>query len=340
MKPRTRLRLRFSAAALCLATLSPPAGFAATDEPHPGSEAFAARAAAEYGLDPAMVRDLLAGAAFQQQVADLIARPAEAKPWYEYRPIFMTDQRIQEGLDFWRANEALIGEVAARYRVDPQVIVAIIGVETFYGRITGTFRVLDALTTLAFHYPSDRTRDRSDFFGKELMEYIVLGAEERLPLPEVTGSYAGAMGMGQFMPSSYRAYAVDFDDDGSRDLWRSTPDVVGSVANYLHVHGWEEGGPVARDVTLEPGAAPGEVEQSGYKPHRTVLSFHEQGFRSSPDLEPDREASLVSLETEDGMRHWLGFQNFYVITRYNRSPMYAMVVHQLSEALREGMGSS
>lgn len=340
MQPRTLRRLRSAVAGACLATLFPPPGVAADNEPHPGSAAFAERAAADYGLDPSAVQDLLAGAEFQQRVADLIARPAEAKPWYEYRPIFMTDQRVEEGLDFWRANEALIEEVAARYAVDPQVIVAIIGVETFYGRITGTFRVLDALTTLAFHYPSDRTRDRTGFFSKELMEYIVLGGEEDLPLPEVTGSYAGAMGMGQFMPSSYRAYAVDFDDDGRRDLWRSTPDVVGSVANYLHVHGWEAGGPVAREVILEPGAEPAAVEQSGFKPHRTVLAFHEDGFRSSPDLKPDREASLVSLETEDGMRHWLGFQNFYVITRYNRSPMYAMVVYQLSEALRAGMASS
>jgi membrane-bound lytic murein transglycosylase B len=337
---RQRTRFPSFTASLWLSVLLLPVTVCAADELHPGSAAFADRASSEYGLDPAAVRDLLAGAEFQQRVADLIARPAEAKPWYEYRPIFMTDQRIEEGLAFWRENEALIEEVSERFAVDPEVIVSIIGIETFYGRITGTFRVLDALTTLAFHFPKDRTRDRTDFFSKELMEYIVLGDEEQLPLPEVTGSYAGAMGMGQFMPSSYRAYAVDFDDDGSRDLWRSTPDVVGSVANYLHVHGWEPGGPVARPVTPEPGADPDSVTQSGYKPHRTVLAFHEQGFRSSPDLEPDRMASLVSLETEEGMEHWLGFENFYVITRYNRSPMYAMVVLQLSEALREGMGRS
>ena len=307
---------------------------------HPGIELFLERAAADYGLDADRVDELLAGAEFQQRVADLIARPAEAKPWYEYRPIFITDQRLQEGLDFWRNNEALIAEVAERYGVDPQVIVAIIGVETFYGRITGDFRVLDALTTLSFYYPKDRTRDRTAFFSKELLEYVKLGDEEQLPLPEVTGSYAGAMGMGQFMPSSYRAYAVDFDGDGRRDLWQSTPDVVGSVANYLAKHGWEAGGPVVREVRLQPEADLSLFERSNYKPTDSVLRFHEQGIRSSADLEPDRMAALVKLEAEDGDLHWMTFNNFYVITRYNRSPMYAMVVHQLSEALRAGMEAS
>lgn len=213
---------------------------------------------------------------------------------------------------------------------------AIIGVETFYGRITGDFRVLDALTTLAFYYPSDRTRDRSDFFSRELMQYLLLSPEEQLPLREVKGSYAGAMGLGQFMPSSYRAYAVDFDGDGRRDLWASTPDVVGSVANYLHVHGWEPGGPVVRAVN--PSDAERSLpEQSNYKPWQSVLSFHEQGFKSAPDLDAERQAALVRLEERSGDSFWLSFQNFYVITRYNRSPMYAMVVYQLSEALREGM---
>jgi len=323
---------------LCLA-----AGLAAAPlvaQEHPGSDAFIERAVAEHGLDAEALRALLAGAAFNQRIADLIAAPAEAKPWYEYRPIFITDQRIAEGIEFWRANEALIDEVAAETGVDPQVIVAIIGVETFYGRITGTFRVLDALTTLSFHYPSDRTRDRSDFFSKELMEFLLLGPEEDLPLADVTGSYAGAMGMGQFMPSSYRAYAVDFDEDGRRDLWRSTPDVVGSVANYLAEHGWEPGGPVVRKVTVAEDADFSLLEKRGYKPYMSVMEFHDQGYRSSPDLEPGRQAALVKLEEADRNAYWMGFKNFYVITRYNRSPMYAMAVYELSEALREGMGRS
>ena len=319
-----------AAAILLLPTL-------ALAEPHPGSDAFVERAVADYGLDAGDVSALLEDGAFQQRIADLMAKPAEGKPWYDYRPIFMTDQRIEEGLDFWRANEELIAQVAERYQVDPQVIVAIIGVETFYGRITGGFRVLDALTTLAFHYPSDRTRDRSDFFSKELMEYMLLGPEEQLPLREVEGSYAGAMGMGQFMPSSYRAYAVDFDGDGRRDLWASTPDVVGSVANYLHVHGWEMGGPVVRSVRASESADFSLLEKRNYKPYQSVMEFHEQGYVSSPDLAPDMQAALVKLEEQDRNAYFLSFNNFYVITRYNRSPMYAMVVYQLSEALRTGM---
>ncbi len=331
-----RIALFALVGALSLGAMS--AGAQSTD--HPGIEPFLERAVADYDLDADRVAELLAGAEFQQRVADLIARPAEAKPWYDYRPIFITDQRLEEGLEFWRANEALIAEVSERYGVDPQVIVAIIGVETYYGRITGDFRVLDALTTLSFYYPKDRTRDRTDFFSKELLEYVKLGDEEQLPLPDVTGSYAGAMGMGQFMPSSYRAYAVDFDDDGRRDLWQSTPDVVGSVANYLAEHGWEAGGPVVREVTLQPDADLSLFERSNYKPTDTVLSFHERGIRSSADLEPDRMAALVTLEGEQAELYWMTFNNFYVITRYNRSPMYAMVVHELSEALRAGMEAS
>ncbi len=326
-------------ASLLATALATPALLLAAGE-HPGSDAFVQRAVDEHGLDAAEIQALLGEAEFQQRIADLIAKPAEGKPWHEYRPIFITDQRISEGVEFWQANEALVDEVAERYGVDPQVIVAIIGVETYYGRITGTFKVLDALATLAFHYPSDRTRDRSPFFTSELMEYVLLGREEGLPLAEVTGSYAGAMGMGQFMPSSYRAYAVDFDGDGSRDLWRSTEDVVGSVANYLHVHGWEPGGPVVRKVTVSEEADFSLLEKRDYKPYQSVIEFHEQGYRSSADLEPDRPAALVSLQEVDRKANWMVFNNFYVITRYNRSPMYAMAVYELSEALREGMGRS
>lgn len=327
-------RLITAFVALSAVALSMPAW----SQAHPGSDAFVERAVSEYGLDPDMVTALLESGVYQQTIADLMARPAEGKPWYDYRPIFITDQRLEEGLAFWAANEALIAAAAETYGVDPQVIVSIIGIETYYGRITGNFRVLDALTTLAFHYPSDRTRDRSEFFSKELMEYMVLGNEEQLPLEEITGSYAGAMGMGQFMPSSYRAYAVDGDGDGQRDLWRSTADVVGSVANYLHVHGWEPGGPIVRPATPGEDADLELLESTSYKPYLTVQAMHEAGYRGAPDLDAAREGALVALETQDGELVWMTFKNFYVITRYNRSPMYAMVVYELSEALREGMG--
>lgn len=310
---------------------------AAVAQPHPGSEAFIERAVSEYELDPERVATLLESGAYQERIADLMAKPAEGKPWFDYRPIFITDQRLEEGLEFWAANAELIAAAAETYGVDPQVIVSIIGIETYYGRITGDFRVLDALTTLSFYYPSDRTRDRSDFFSKELLEYMVLGSEEQLPIEDITGSYAGAMGMGQFMPSSYRAYAVDGDGDGQRDLWRSTADVVGSVANYLAVHGWEPGGPIVRPATLAGDADRTLLESRNFKPHMTIQAMHEAGFRGAADLEPGREGALVALQRKDEEAIWMTFKNFYVITRYNRSPMYAMVVYQLSEALREGM---
>ena len=220
---------------------------------HPGAEEFAARAAAEYDLDQEEIRILLENARFKQSIVDAMTRPAEAKPWYKYRPIFITDKRIRGGVKFWREHEALVTQASEKFGVDPQIIVAIIGVETSYGGNTGSYRVLDALTTLSFYYPTS-IRDRSDFFSKELMNFFLLGDEEGLPLEDVTGSYAGAMGLGQFMPSSYREYAVDMDGDGRRDLWSSMPDVIGSVANYLHRHGWEPGQPVTYPAVLSDTA--------------------------------------------------------------------------------------
>lgn len=309
-------------------------------ETHPGAAEFIQRAVSEYGLDAAKVTALLDGAHFQQSIVDAIVRPAEAKPWYQYRPIFLTPQRIDAGVDFWQKHRELIQGVAERYRVDPQFIVAIIGVETFYGRITGSYKVIDALATLSFHYPAQLTRDRSAFFAGELMQFLVLGNEEHLPLDQVTGSYAGAMGLGQFIPSSYREYAVDLDGDGSRDLWRSTEDAVGSVANYLSKHGWEYGGPVTRQAFAQPDADEKLLKSKDYRPRLTVLELHRKGYQSAPDLDPERKAALVGLEEKSGESYWLTFQNFFVITRYNRSPLYAMAVYQLGEELRQRVEAS
>ena len=312
----------------------------AVAQSHPGADAFVQRAVQEHGLDAGEVEALLHDASFKQSIVDAISRPAEDKPWHEYRPIFLNQERIDEGVEFWRSNKELIKQVSGRFGVDPHVIVAIIGVETLYGRITGSYRVIDALATLGFHYPQDMARDRSDFFAEELMHYLLLGREEGLPLQEVTGSYAGAMGMGQFMPSSYREYAVDFDEDGSRDLWRSAPDVVASVANYLHRYGWEPGGPVVRRAIASSSADFSLVETGNFSPTHTVLELHEKGFKSSPDLATDRKTALLKLEEAERATYWLTFKNFYVITRYNRSPLYAMAVYQLSEEIRKGMGEA
>jgi membrane-bound lytic murein transglycosylase B len=302
---------------------------------HPGAEEFAAKAAAEYGLDQEAVLLMLENAHFKQSIVDAMTRPAESKPWYKYRPIFITDKRIDGGIEFWRENEALVAQAAEAYSVDPQIIVAIIGVETFYGRITGSYRVLDALTTLSFYYP-DTGNDRSEFFSSELMKFFVLGGEEGIPLEEVEGSYAGAMGLGQFMPSSYLEYAVDMDEDGRRDLWSSMPDIIGSVANYLHRHGWEYGQPITYPAIVAPDADREVVAKRDFKPKKTVAELAAAGFTPAEPAPEDLLAAVASLEEEDGDHYFITFKNFYVITRYNRSPLYAMAVYELSEAIRSG----
>lgn len=303
--------------------------------PRPGMEAFAQKAAEEHQLDQQVVLELLQQAEFKQSIVDAISRPAEGKPWYDYRPIFLNQKRIDDGVVFWKDNAERIARAAERYQVDPQFIVAIIGVETSYGRITGSYRVLDALATLAFYYP-DTGNDRSAFFSSELMNFIVLGQEENLPLDKVTGSYAGAMGLGQFMPSSYRAYAVDLDEDGQRDLWSSLDDIIGSVANYLHVHGWEFGQPVAMKASKAADADLGLVAQKDYKVKHTVADLAAGGF-TAEGADAAAMATVTGLEEKTGEDYWLTFQNFYVITRYNRSPLYAMAVYELSEEIRKGM---
>ena len=302
---------------------------------HPGAEEFAAKAAAEHELDQEKVLLLLQEARFKQSIVDAISRPAEAKPWFDYRPIFITDKRIKGGIEFWKENEKLIAQASEQFGVDPQVIVAIIGVETLYGQVTGSYRVLDALTTLSFYYP-DTGNDRSAFFSSELMNFFMLGDEERISLNDVKGSYAGAMGLGQFIPSSYREYAVDLDGDGRRDLWSSMADIIGSVANYLHRHGWEPGQPVTYPAIVSDDADMTLVTKRDFKPKKSVTEIAGGGFKSAEPVSGDTLAAVAGLEEEDGYHYWLTFKNFYVITRYNRSPLYAMAVYELSEAILAG----
>ena len=304
---------------------------------HPGMDDFVERAASEYGLPESEVRALLLEAEYKQSIVDAISRPAEGKPWYEYRLIFVTDKRINGGVKFWRENRELIAAASEKFAVDEEIIVSIIGVETNYGRNTGSYRIIDALVTLGFYYPEGLSSDRSPFFSSELMQYLQLASEEELSASEVTGSYAGAMGMGQFMPSSYREYAVDFDGDGRRDLWRSTPDVVGSVANYLRRHGWQAGQPVTRRAIAVKGAAFDEISTRNLTPTLTVAQWQEKGFTSSNELPPDLPAAVLKLVEEKRNTYWLTFKNFYVITRYNRSPRYAMAVYELSQEIKKGM---
>ena len=289
-------------------------------------DAFVADVASSYDLPADDVRATLAGATFQQSIIDAITRPAEAKPWKDYRPIFITDQRINSGRAFIQTHREALAKVEADTGVPASMVAAILGVETSYGRITGSHKVLDALYTLCFGYPK-----RAEFFCGELKQVFALAREEQLDLATIKGSYAGAMGWGQFMPSSYRAYAVDGDGDGRRDLFGSLPDVFASVANYFIAHGWTPGDPVAVPALREAG---GEVFEPGSLEAKFSLAdLGNRGYRPKQALGHDLPATVLNLDGRFGAEHWITFKNFWVISRYNRSPLYSLAVHQLSEML-------
>ncbi len=295
-------------------------------------DAFVDYTARSYGVAPQLIRDTLAQAEFKQGIVDAISRPAEAvRPWRDYRPIFLNDARIEGGRAFHAQHREALERVAAQSGVPAEYIVAIIGVETSYGKITGNHRALDALYTLAFGYPK-----RAPFFAGELAQLFALGKDERLDVATLKGSYAGAMGWGQFMPSSYRLWAKDGDGDGRRDLINSIPDVFASIANYFVVHGWQRGGPVVARASRDAGAddfIPGNLD-----PVYPLAALAARGYRTQPGQPSADGATLLTLDGDAGKEYWLGYRNFYVITRYNRSPMYALSVHQLAQAIRgDGM---
>jgi membrane-bound lytic murein transglycosylase B len=322
----THTLLRFALALICL-SLATPAASAFSDK-DPQVRAFVDDMVDNYGFDRRELVLLLKKAKKQQSILDAISRPAEkTKPWHEYRQIFLTDKRIESGTRFWKEHEAELLQVSSQTGVPPEIIVGIIGVETFYGRITGKYRVIDALATLAFEYPP-----RSAFFSKELREFLLLAREERMDATDATGSYAGAMGMPQFMPSSYRAYAVDSSADGKRDIWNNWSDVFGSVANYFVAHGWTAGAPVVAQATLGD-AWSGEPPANQLKASETIGSLSAQGVLFATELGMDEKGQLLTYEVADGNEYWVGFDNFFVITRYNRSVMYALAVHQLGQAI-------
>ncbi len=265
----------------------------------------------------------------QPGIIEAISRPAESKPWYQYRPIFVTADRIREGVKFWERNEKLLKSAEKKYGVPPQIIVAIIGVETRYGRHSGNYRVLDALGTLAFDYPP-----RAGFFRQELETFLLMSREEKRDPLQFSGSYAGAMGMPQFMPSSFLSYAVDFNKDGRRDLWDNTDDVIGSVANYFARHHWHKGEAIASRATIR-GKVPQKLIDEGFKPSLTFGKLKRMGIKAKSNYKNSEKVALIALESSpDQLQYWVTLHNFYVITRYNHSPLYAMAVYQLGEAIR------
>ena len=288
---------------------------------------FAQQLERDGGPSEASVLALLANAHFQQSIIDAITRPAEAKPWKEYRPIFVTEKRIADGVAFERANAPLLKRMQEQYGVPAELVVTILGVETNYGRVTGKYRVLDALSTLAFHYPP-----RQDFFRSELKQLLLLRSVSFPYAPdELMGSYAGAMGWGQFMPSSVARFGRDGDGDGKMDLWNSLPDISASVANYFVAHGWQKDGPVALRATVADDAR--AVTPANLEPVYPLQQLAEWGYKVDAKLDPMTPATLIKLDGPDGPETWITFENFYAISRYNRSPLYSLAVYQLSQAI-------
>ena len=292
-------------------------------------EPFVRRLAEQSDLDPQPLRRLLRQAAVQQEVLDAISRPAEAMPWRAYRPIFLTDTRTARGVEFWREHRPTLERAEGRFGVPAHIVVAIIGIESFYGRYTGRLRVLDSLATLAFRYPR-----RSDFFRSELEHFLMLMHEERIDPLRIKGSYAGAMGIPQFISSSYRRYAIDFDGDARRDLVGSVDDAIGSVARYLERHRWRRGEAVAFPADPTPEVIR-ELVARGMRPHTALKDLHGVEIYADWFALSDSPGALIELEGDEGAEYWVVLNNFFAITRYNHSKLYAMAVHQLSERILE-----
>jgi len=300
-------------------------------ESNPSAQVVIDELVAEEDFDREQLMAIFAQAERKDSILKAIARPAEkTKPWYEYRAIFLNDTRENQGVEFFDRYRVELGRAEREFGVPAEIIVAIIGVETSYGRIAGSYRVIDALSTLAFDYPP-----RSPFFTSELKNVLILSRDQDIDPMSLMGSYAGAMGYGQFMPSSYRHYAIDFDNDDIVDIWNNPVDAIGSVANYFSEHGWRQGEVVVSAATAAANTPEAIFVKSrkDLKPTRTVAQFAAEGVVAKIKLDPDALATAMKFEQEDGYEYWLGLHNFYVITRYNHSAMYAMSVYQLSQAL-------
>ena len=300
----------------------------AIDVDRPEVAAFIDEMVSDHSYDRSTLEKFLVEAETKESILEAISRPAEGtKEWHEYRDIFITSERIKAGADFWREHNDELERISTETGVSIEILVGIIGVETYFGRITGSYRVLDALTTLAFDYPR-----RAKFFRRELQQFLLLVREEQMDAASATGSYAGAMGRPQFMPSSYRAYAVDSTNDGKRDIWENWSDVIGSVANYFVRHGWVPDAQVVAEANLGDQWR-GETPENTLKPKETVTSLSHQGVLFSTNLAGDEKSQLLTFVGEDGKEYWVGFHNFFVITRYNTSAMYALAVHQLGQEI-------
>ncbi|MFQ2012570.1 lytic murein transglycosylase B [Aeromonas veronii] len=297
----------------------------------PNVDRFVQKMVEKHGFDNAQLHQVLAQAERYDWIIRLMdaQAPTTAKPtgptgaWNRYRAKFITPDNVQNGVNFWREYASELNRAEQIYGVPPEIIVGIIGVETRWGRVMGKTRILDALATLAFDYPR-----RAEFFTSELEAFLVMTRDEGMDPTEPKGSYAGAMGYGQFMPSSFQRYAVDFDGNGHTNLWDPV-DAIGSVANYFKAHGWEKGQPVA---VRGQGQLPDY--EHGFQTRYPVASLRRAGLTPTSTLGNHSEASLLRLDVGTGYQYWYGLPNFYTITRYNHSTHYAMAVWQLGLAVK------
>jgi membrane-bound lytic murein transglycosylase B len=302
----------------------------AVDNTRPEVRSFIEQMAHDHGSNRAELAAVLQDAQIVQSILSAISRPAERiVPWHEYRSQFLNPKRISQGSEFWTTNAARLAPF--QHSGLAAAIAGILGVETSYGRNVGRFRILDALTTLAFDYPP-----RSEFFRSELRNFLLLAREESIDPSSVIGSYAGAMGIAQFMPSSYRRFAVDADGDGRCDLWSNWDDVIHSVANYLKVHGWRDGEAVIADAKLGNQDL-SRFDMSVLALNETVQSLRDKGVRFDTRMPADSPAMLLMFRGKSGPEYRVAFNNFYVITRYNRSTMYALAVHELGQAVSSSL---
>lgn len=290
---------------------------------------FARNYAYQYKIPLTQVEAILANATYQPTIIEKMERPAEGTmTWTRYRNIFMQDDRIEAGVAFWESNAETLETVSAQTGVPTEIILGILGVETFFGQRKGTYKVLDALYTLAFGYPK-----RSKFFTSELEKFIELCQLEDLDIDEIKGSYAGAIGYPQFMPSSYLAYAKSYDKGGKRDLMNDADDAIASIANYLKVHRWKTDEPIVLPADVSADAK--SLEKQSLKPKNNLAFYEKLGYTSALPTSYDGAATLLAMELDNEEKeYWLGLENFYVITRYNHSSLYALVVYQLGEAVK------
>jgi membrane-bound lytic murein transglycosylase B len=293
----------------------------------PEVEAWVLRMVREHQFDATELRNMLSQFKPNETIIKAFNTPATSKPWHFFQNLYVTESRIDGGVEFWNENADLLERARVKYGVPEEVVTSIIGIESFYGKHTGRFQVADALYTLGFEVPR-----RSRFFQGQFEHFLLLTRENGFDPLQIKGSFAGAMGIPQFIPSSYRDYAVDFDGDGRTDLWNSVADAVGSVANYLSRFGWTDGGQVVVRAKMSNDTVD-NLESLGVKPSLTMKQFRARGVEPDGNLADDTDGGFFTLEEDQGLQYWISLNNFYVITRYNRSKNYAMAVHQLSQEI-------